>query len=380
MTEFTDAAPAPTHPDTPPAETLFPVQAQPSPVDDGTLRSYLADPGFGRYFTDLMAQAEWSIDAGWHGFGLVPTQSWSLHPGAAVFHYGQEIFEGMKAYRHPDDSVWLFRPRDNARRFVHSAQRLMMPTLDPDIFVDAVTALVRHEHRWVPEPDGEQSLYIRPYMIATETLIGVRDAHAYRFAVIATPAQPFYPDPLTLWVTPNFTRSAAGGTGSAKCGGNYAGSMAAEHEAHTHGCNQVLWLDGATRQAVEECGTMNFFCITATGELITPALTGTILAGITRDSLLALASRHGLRAVEKTITIDWLRNSCMDGSVVECFACGTAAVVSPVVGLKAPEWSVQVSDGLPGALTRQLRDHLTGIQFGREEDEFGWTVPVYSRS
>ncbi len=344
-----------------------------SPED---LKVALANPGFGKYFTDRMAAADWSVDQGWHDHRIDQTSKWAFHPGAAVFHYGQEIFEGMKAYRHPDDSVWLFRPVDNAARFARSARRMAMPPLPEDEFVAAVQTLIHKEQRWVPESHGEQSLYIRPFMVATETLIGVREARNYRFAVIATPAQPFYADPLSLWVTPNFSRSATGGTGAAKCGGNYAGSLAAEAEAHQNGCNQVLWLDSATATQVEECGTMNFLVVTADNRLLTPALTGNILAGITRDSLLKLASAHGLTPVEETLTLDQLKDGIESGQVAEALACGTAAVVSPVVSLKAPTWQVQIGDGKPGPKTMDLRQHLTDIQFGRAQDPFGWTVKV----
>lgn len=332
----------------------------------------LKDPGFGRYFTDDMARADWDVEHGWHSHALVPTGPIPMHPGLAALQYGQEIFEGLKAYRHPDGSVWLFRPEMNAARFARSATRMAMPPLPVEAFLDSVVELVAHNLDWVPDPAGEASMYLRPFMFGSETLIGVRASNAYTYIVLGMPVTPFYPDPLTLWVTPNYSRSMAGGTGEAKCGGNYATAMAAEAQAHDQGCHQVLWLDSATRSIVEEGGTMNFFVVTADGELVTPALNGQILAGVTRDSLLALAPEHGLTPVERELTLDELLDGIRSGRFTEAFACGTAAVISPVVGLKSPDFEVTVGDGAPGPRTRALREHLTGIQFGTRPDTFGW--------
>lgn len=354
-------------------------------TDETTLADFLADPGFGKYFTDYMAVADFEQGSGWKDFRITGTADWKMHPSAAVLHYGQEIFEGMKAYRHSDGSVWLFRPGENAKRFRDSAARMKMADFAEQDFLNAVASLISLEQRWVPggngDSDDERSLYIRPFMFASESLLGVREAHKYRFAVIATPAQPFYADPLNLWVSPNFSRSAMGGTGSAKCGGNYAASMAGEAEAHANGCNQVLWLDSASSTFVEECGTMNFLAITRDGQLITPELTGTILPGITRKSLLELAPRLGLTPVECAIDLADLRAQISEGYVVEALACGTAAVVSPVVSLAGPGWQVRIGDGTPGQLTAKLRKQLTDIQFGRGDGkqlgmDLGWMVQV----
>ncbi len=296
----------------------------------------LEDPGFGRYFTDHMAGGTYTPDAGWHDLVIEQTKAFELHPSAGVFHYGQEIFEGLKAYRHDDGSVWLFRPRRNARRFANSATRMSMAPLPPDLFVDAVTRLVDVDRDWVPSSSNEQSLYIRPFEIASETFLGVRESHEYRFAVIASPVGPYYPDPVWLWATPTYTRAASGGTGEAKCGGNYAASLIAADEAHEHGCQQVLWLDGAEHRWIEECGTMNILFVTRDGELITPDLRGTILDGITRDSLLKLAPRHGLTPVERRIDIHEVSSRIASGDITEALACGTAAVVVPVVGFRRP--------------------------------------------
>lgn len=353
----------------------FLIDAQVPRTDAKHIDQALADPGFGRFFVDHTARAVWTKKDGWHDRRLVTTEEFPVHPGMAALHYGQEIFEGLKAYRHDDGSVWLFRPERNAARFVTSAQRMAMPPLPEEDFLDSVVELVRLNQDWVPSGQ-DQSLYIRPFMFASETLLGVREAFEYTYMCIATPVAPYYANPVRLWVSPTFSRAMAGGTGAAKCGGNYAGSMAAEAEAHDHGCQQVLWLDSATRTTIEESGTMNFFVVTADGKLITPALTGSILAGITRDSLLTLATEHGLTPVEQTLPLAEVVQAIQDGSITESFACGTAAVISPIVGLKSPDFDVVIGDGTPGPKTAELCAKLTGIQFGRVPDEHGWTRPV----
>lgn len=337
----------------------------------------LANPVFGHFFVDHMALAEYTDGKGWHGHRIEAMGTWQMHPAAAVLHYGQEIFEGMKAYRHADGSVWLFRPTMNAARFARSAERIGMPALPVDDFRDAVIDLVRVDSEWVPSGEQEQSLYIRPFQIASEPYLGVRPASGYTFAVIASPVGGYYDEPVRLWVTPNYTRAAPGGTGEAKCGGNYAASLAGATEAEQHGCGQVLWTDGAERKYVEECGTMNFMYISRDGELVTPALNGSILPGITRDSLLQLAPEHGLTPVERRISVEELFAGVESGEVVEALACGTAAVVTPIVGFKAPgDVEHTVGDGQPGAKTRELRQHLVDIQYGRADDKFGWTIQV----
>lgn len=341
------------------------------------IASALVDPGFGRYFVDHMARAVWTADAGWHDHSLIATGPLPMHPGLAALQYGQEIFEGMKAYRHDDGSVWLFRPEQNAARFARSAERLGMPALPEEDFLDAVRDLVALDADWVPDGKGEQALYIRPFQIASEPYLGVRPASGYTFAVIASPVGAYYDEPVRLWVTPNYTRAAPGGTGAAKCGGNYAASLTAALEAEEQGCGQVLWTDGAERKYVEECGTMNFMFVTRTGELVTPELTGSILPGVTRDSLLKLAPDHGLTPVERRITVEELFAGVDSGDVVEALACGTAAVVTPIVGFKAPgDVDLTIGEGEVGAKTKELRQHLVDIQYGRAEDKFGWTEQV----
>ena len=346
------------------------------PTSDAARQAALADPGFGRYYVDHMVVIDYVEGDGWQDPRIIPMGDWSLHPAAAVLHYGQEIFEGMKAYRRADDSVWLFRPDRNAARFVTSAERMGMAVLPEGLFLEAVTRLVELERAWVPAGDGEQSLYLRPFMVASEPYLGVREADTYRFAVIATPAGPYYSEPVKLWITPNFTRAAPGGTGTAKCGGNYAASLVATKEAYDNGCGQVLWTDGAEHTWIEECGTMNIMFVTADGELVTPSL-GSILAGVTRESILKLAPEHGLTPVERPISVDEVLDGIESGAITEVFACGTAAVVTPITGFNSPARGPQaVGDGNPGPKTQEIRRHLVDIQFGRAEDPFGWTRRV----
>ncbi|EDY43319.1 branched-chain amino acid aminotransferase [Streptomyces sp. SPB074] len=359
----------------------FPLDRAAHPLPGAERRAILADPGFGRWFTDHMAVAAWDTERGWHDGGIRPLAPFTLHPGAAVLHYGQEIFEGLKAYRHADGSLWLFRPRDNARRFAASARRLALPELPEDAFLRAAEELVRADADWVPEADadgpegsGEQSLYLRPFLIATEPFLGVRPSAQALFRVLASPAGPYFPSGVTgvtLWVTETYARAAAGGTGAAKCGGNYAGSLAAQNEAREHGCEQVLYLDSAGHGTIEESGTMNLCLVTRDGELLTPAL-GTILEGVTRDTVLALAPELGLRPVERAIPLAELRSRVAEGTVTEVFAAGTAAVLTPVTGFKGEGYAVTVGDGTPGATTLALRRAVLDLQYGRTEDRHGW--------
>ena len=355
----------------------FVLHRNPDPATPERKAEVLANPVFGHFFIDHMAIAEYVADEGWTNHRIEAMSSWQMHPAAAVLHYGQEIFEGMKAYRHDDGSVWLFRPEQNAARFARSAERLGMPALPEEDFLDAVRDLVALDADWVPDGKGEQALYIRPFQIASEPYLGVRPASGYTFAVIASPVGAYYDEPVHLWVTPNYTRAAPGGTGAAKCGGNYAASLIAATEAEEQGCGQVLWTDGAERKYIEECGTMNFMFITRAGELVTPELTGSILPGVTRDSLLKLAPDHGLTPVERRITVEELFAGVDSGDVVEALACGTAAVVTPIIGFKAPGGVEHtIADGEVGSKTQELRQHLVDIQYGRADDKHGWTIKV----
>ena len=296
----------------------------------------LVDPGFGTVFTDHMVDICWSERGGWHRPRVQPYGPISLDPAAAVLHYAQEIFEGLKAYRRADGSVWLFRPEANAARFNNSADRLALPNLPVEDFVEGCEALVRADEKWVPG-GAEQSLYLRPFMMAHEDFLGVRAAETATFMCIASPVGGYFKggvQRVDIWVSLDSSRAGEGGTGAAKCGGNYAASLKATKEAYANGCSQVLFLDSTDHEHIDELGGMNFFVVTSDGEIVTPTLTGNILPGITRDSILTLAGDLGLKGVERRITLDEVLAGIADGTITEAFACGTAAVVTPIGSLK----------------------------------------------
>ncbi|GAA1545286.1 branched-chain amino acid aminotransferase [Streptomyces albidochromogenes] len=351
----------------------FPLMRTASPLPDDQRAAILDAPGFGLHFTDHMAFASWTAEADWHDRRVQALQPFSVHPSAAVLHYAQEIFEGLKAYRHADGSVWLFRPESNARRFRRSAERMRLPQLPEQDFFASIEALVRADEPWVPVATGEKSLYLRPFMFAAEAFLGVRPSRRVVYSVIACPSQPYFaPGGVSLWVSTSYTRAAAGGTGAAKCGGNYGASLAAQAEAERHGCDQVLYLDSAGEEAcIEESGAMNLFLVTARGELVTPAL-GTILAGVTRDTILTLAPELGLTPVERAVPLAELRAGLADGTVTEVFAAGTAAVITPVTGIKAEGYAFTIGGGEPGKVTSALRELILNIQYGRVADTHGW--------
>ncbi len=352
----------------------FPLTRTDHPIPPEERATILADPGFGRYFTDHMATMMWTPEEGWHDHQVRPLAPFTMHPGAAVLHYAQEILEGLKAFRHADGSVWLFRPELNARRFASSAVRLVLPDVDEETFIESAAALVRADEAWVPPFGGEQSLYLRPFMFASEAFLGVRPAREFTYCVLACPAGSYFPNGVTgvtLWISTQYSRASAGGTGAAKCGGNYASSLAPQLEAQAHGCEQVLYLGGEGRRYIDESGTMNVFFVTRDQQLITPSL-GTILDGVTRDSVLTLAAEHGLEPVERLISMDELRDGLADGSITEAFAAGTAAVITPILGLKSEEFETTVGDGTTGKHTQGFRDHLLDIQRGRTADTYGW--------
>ncbi len=334
----------------------------------------LIDPGFGRFFSDHMASATWTPEQGWHDCRIAAVTPYSLHPAASVLHYGQTIFEGMKAFRHADGSIWLFRPGLNARRFANSAGRLALPVLSVELFLESIVELVRADQDWVPAYGGERSLYLRPYMFGSEAYLGVRAAARVSYGVIASPAGSYFTSGvsgITLWVSENYARAGKGGTGAAKCGGNYAASLAPQLEAQSNGCEQVLYLSDDEDRYLEESGTMNLFLVTEDGELITPGL-GTILEGVTRASVLELAAEHGLKPVERRLPLQDLRNACADGSITEMFAAGTAAVITPIIGFKGNGYAHTVGDGQPGNLTLAIRKHILDVQFGRVPDAGNW--------
>jgi branched-chain amino acid aminotransferase len=345
----------------------------PAPVPGATRAEAIADPGFGKVFTDHMVTIEWDEDRGWHSATLGPRGPLSLDPACAVLHYAQEIFEGLKAYRLADGTMALFRPEQNARRFNHSADRLAMPHVPEDVFVEAIRQLVLADRDWFPTVEGG-SLYVRPFMIATEAFLGVRPAKQYKFLVIVSAAGNYFKSgapAVSIWVSQDYTRAAPGGTGAAKCGGNYAASLVPHANAVRRGHDQVCFLDAAEHRWVEELGGMNLFFVLDDGTLITPPLTGTILAGITRDSLITLAREDGLTVVEERYAIDQWRADAESGRLTEAFACGTAAVVTAIGKVASRDGEFVVGSGGTGQTTQRLRDKLVAIQRGTAEDRHG---------
>ena len=348
--------------------------------DVATRDALVAEGGFGKYYTDHMVVCEWSEKDGWSEPELKPYGPISLDPATAVFHYGQEIFEGLKAYRQPDGSVALFRPTANAKRFAKSAVRLALPEMSEAQFIEAIDTLVKQDAGWVPNKVGE-SLYLRPFMFATEVGLGVRPSNKATFMLIATPAGAYF-DPskaVSVWISTEYVRAALGGTGEAKCGGNYAASLVAQKEALKEGCDQVVWIDAVERKWVEEMGGMNLYFVKGKGSdatVITPKLTGTLLPGITRDSILTVARDLGYKTEEVMLSIDDWRDGVQSGEITEIFACGTAAVVSPVGQAKSAMGTWVTGDGQPGAITIQIRNHLLGIQHGTINDTHNWVQKV----
>ena len=357
------------------AAPSFALQRNPAPVATELRRERLADPGFGQVFTDHMALVDYNAERGWHAPRVVARVPFSVDPATAVLHYAQEIFEGLKAYRLADGGAALFRAEANAGSFRNSARRMAMPELPDELFLDACRALVRTDADWIPPgPDG--ALYLRPFMIASSVFLGVRPASDYIFAVIASSVGAYWrkgaPSAISIWVTTEYTRAAPGGTGAAKCGGNYATSLVAQAEAIRQGCDQVVFLDAVERRWVEELGGMNIFFVFDDGSIQTPPLTGTILPGITRDSLLTLARDGGLTVREEPYALDQWRADAESGRLVETFACGTAAVVTPIGEVKSREAAFTIGGGGPGQVTERLRARLVAIQRGQAPDPHGW--------
>ena len=352
----------------------FELRANPKPRSENERAAILANPGFGMYFTDHMAVATWTAADGWHDSAIVPYGPFSLDPATAVLHYAQQVFEGLKAYRHDDGSIWTFRPDQNAERMHRSGQRLALPVLPAEDFLCSIEELVAADIGWVPTAP-EQSLYLRPFMFATEAFLGVRPAKRVTYCCIASPAGAYFATgvkPINIWISKIYSRAAPGGTGAAKCAGNYAASLLPQQQAAEHGCDQVMFADAAEHRWLEELGGMNVYLITTDNELITPELTGSILEGVTRDSILTLASEFGLTPVERRIEITELLDGIGSGKVTELFACGTAAVATPIGTLHDEEGSYQVSSGESGETTLAIRQRLLDIQYGRAEDKYGW--------
>ncbi|MFD9896581.1 branched-chain amino acid aminotransferase [Mesorhizobium sp. UC22_110] len=342
-----------------------------SPTSPEARAALMANPGFGKVFSDHMVTITWSVDRGWHDAQVRARAPFSIDPAAAVLHYAQEIFEGMKAYRTPD-GLALFRPEENARRLNLSAERMAMPSIPEDLFIEAVETLVRTDAAWVPEGDG--SLYLRPFMFASEAFLGVRPATEYIFCVIASPVGAYFKGgykAVSVWVSDDYTRAAPGGTGAAKCGGNYAGSLVAQAEAARNGCDQVVFLDAAERRWIEELGGMNVFFVMDDKRIVTPPL-GTILPGITRASIMKLAAEAGYTVEERLYGFDEWQADAKSGKLREAFACGTAAVIAGIGTVKFREGSFSIGNSGDGEVTSQLRAKLVGVQRGTVKDDHGW--------
>ena len=347
------------------------------PVAADARAELLKDPGFGRVFTDHMVTIRWTKDRGWHDAQVGAREPITLDPAAAVLHYGQEIFEGLKAYTRSDGSIALFRPDQNARRFQASAVRMAMPELPEAVFLQAVEELVKIDQAWIP--GGEGSLYLRPFMFATEAFLGVRPSHECLFVLIASSVGSYFKSgakAVTVWLSDRYTRAAEGGTGAAKCGGNYAASLLAQSEAIEHGCDQVVFLDAAEHRWVEELGGMNVFFVFDDGSMTTPPLSGTILPGITRDAIITLARKDGRTVREERYSIEQWRADAASGKLRETFACGTAAVISAIGKIKSANGDIVIGNGDGGLVTAALKATLVGIQRGEIADTEGWVRKI----
>jgi len=357
----------------------FEIQPHASPVPEAERKAMLANPGFGRVFTDHMVMIHYTEGRGWHDASVRARGPIPMDPASSVLHYAQEIFEGLKAYRMPDGGATLFRPDANARRFRESAARLAMAELPEELFLESVRALVRADRAWIPEAEGG-ALYLRPFMFASEVFLGVKPSSEYLYLVIASSVGAYFKGgapAVSLWASETYTRAAPGGTGAAKCGGNYAASLLAQAEATRHGCDQVVFLDAAERRWVEELGGMNVFFVFDDGSITTPPLGGTILPGITRDSLLTLARDAGMTVREERYGLDQWRADAASGRLREAFACGTAAVVTPIGTVKGPDFSFSIGNGGPGLITEKLRAALVDIQRGVAPDPYGWVERLF---
>lgn len=333
--------------------------------------------GFGTIFTDHMFSMDYNPEKGWHNALIEPYGPITMSPATMVLHYGQAIFEGLKAYRTPDGNVQLFRPMDNFKRLNRSAEMLCIPQVDENFLMKALLKIVDMERAWVPSAAGT-SLYIRPFIIATDPYIGLKSSSTYRFFMILSPVGAYYPEgfnPVKIWVTRDYVRAVRGGVGRAKTAGNYAASLYATELAHKEGYTQVLWLDGVELKYVEEVGSMNIF-FKLGDEIVTPELNGSILSGVTRDSVITMAKSWGMKVSERRIAIDELFEAHKTGELQEVFGSGTAAVISPVGNIKYHEKAITIGDGNVGPVASRMFNELMDIQYGKAEDKFGWTVPV----
>lgn len=340
------------------------------PVDETKL-------GFGHIFTDYMFIMDYTTGQGWHDARIVPYGNLSLSPAALCLHYGQEVFEGLKAYRRADGGIQLFRPEENFKRLNTSNERLVIPELPVEMAMEGLMALLKVEKDWVPSAENA-SLYIRPYIIAVDPFLGVRPGDEYQFIIILSPSGPYYAsglDPVKIYVEPRYVRAVRGGMGYTKTGGNYAASLIGQDEAHKEGYSQVLWLDGVEQKYIEEVGAMNIMFV-IDDEIVTPALQGSILSGITRKSVLELCRSWGMKVTERRISIEELSQAYDDGKLQEVFGTGTAAVISPVGHLKYGDKVMTINENKIGPISQKIYDTMTGIQWGRIEDPFGWIVPL----
>lgn len=355
----------------------FEIIPNPDAQSDEARAALMADPGFGRVFTDHMVTIRWSAEQGWHDAKVSARAPFMLDPASAVLHYAQEIFEGLKAYRAGDGGVTMFRPEQNAARFNQSARRMAMAELPEDVFVQACEELIRIDEKWVPGGDG--SLYLRPFMFANEAFLGVKPASEFIFCVIACTVGAYFKGgakPVSIWVSDHYNRAGPGGTGAAKCGGNYAASLIAQAEAIEKGCDQVVFLDSSEHKWVEELGGMNLFFLFEDGSVVTPPLGGTILPGITRNSILHLLRADGVSVEERPYSIDDWRADAQSGKLTEVFACGTAAVLAAVGQVKSTKGDFTIGNGGTGLKTEALRNRLTAIQRGQAPGPEGWVHEV----
>lgn len=338
----------------------------------------LAAPGFGKYFSDNIVRATWLKGKGWQQAELIGQDASAGGLAINALHYGQSIFEGLKAYRHPNGGIYTFRPEANALRFQRSAYRLALPPVPTDLFIGSIEALVQQDQEWVSQ-DPEKSFYLRPLEFGSEPALGVKPSDEVTYVLMGSPVGAYFPNgvkPVKVWISDDFVRAAPGGTGEAKCAGNYAASLLAQSEAAAQGCDQVVWIDAKERKYIEEMGGMNLFFVYGKGKdakVVTPKLTGTLLPGVTRDSLLTLAAELGYDVAEVKITVDEWREGCASGAITESFACGTAAVITPVGAVDSKNsGSWNIGDGQPGEITMKLRESLVNIQTGRAEDNHNW--------
>lgn len=353
-------------------------EKNPSPASAEQRNTILQNPGFGKKFTDHMLLIRYNEEKGWHDAHIKPYGNISLDPALCVFHYAQEIFEGLKAYKAKDGRILLFRPEANAKRFINSAKRMAMAPLPEEMFLQAIHEFVKVEKDWLPD-QSVGSLYLRPFMIASTPYLGVKASPDYLFMLIASPAGSYFSKgakPVTVWISEFYTRAASGGTGEAKCGGNYAASLIAQQEATQNNCDQLVFLDAAEHKWIEEMGGMNIFFVLDDGSLLTPPLGGTILPGVTRNSIITMAKEKGITVREERYAAEQWIKDIQSGKVREVFACGTAAVVSPIGFVKTKHGEYQINDGNPGKLTQEIHKALVDIQYGNAPDIHNWVQEV----